>query len=538
MHMIGARLGPWLIDSEIGRGGMAAVYLAHADPAPAGEPRVAAVKVLAAELAAEQGFVLRFEREIDIVRRLDHPNIVRFFESGVNDGRPWFAMEYVDGPSLDAVLEQRGRLPWREVLNLACQIAPALKHAHDRGVIHRDLKPSNLLRASEPNGSGVIKLTDFGVASLFASRHLTVTGGVVGTAEFLSPEQAAGKPVSRRSDLYSFGVVLYALLTGRPPFEGEVLDLLHKHRFGQFDPPIRLVPETPRDLNDAICELMEKDPDKRPADAGVLARRLESIKRKMERLDAAATTAPTREYSSRGATDEAEGGRSGPATLMSRLMRHELERQNQGGPIQRVFNRPWVLLTLLAVVVGVIVWSFWPISEEQLYRRGATAAASANPDDWDKALDDFDALDRDHPNHAHKAEVEAFRKRMAAHGAARLAEKAARTAGPMSEAQWFFQEGLRRRQRGDEDGARRTWRSLARAFARTPSEEPWVRLAEKKLADPDPPNVDRPWGPVREAVTTARQLREEGKAADADAILQGLRELYGDDPEAEKIIKE
>ena len=206
--MIGAQLGPWLIDSEIGRGGMATVYLAHADPPPAGQPHVAAVKVLAAELAAEQGFVLRFEREIDIVRRLDHPNIVRFFESGVSDGRPWFAMEYVDGPSLDAVLEERGRLPWREVLNFACQIAPALKHAHDRGVIHRDLKPSNLLRAPDPTGPGVVKLTDFGVASLFASRHLTVTGGVVGTAEFLSPEQAAGKPVTRRSDLYSLGVVL------------------------------------------------------------------------------------------------------------------------------------------------------------------------------------------------------------------------------------------------------------------------------------------------------------------------------------------
>ena len=125
------------------------------------------------ELAVEQGFVLRFQREIEIVRQLDHPNIVRFFDSGVCDGRPWFAMEYVAGPSFDAVLEGSGRLPWREVLELACQIAPALKHAHDRGVIHRDLKPSNLLRAPNPadsDGPGVVKLSDFGVASLFAGR--------------------------------------------------------------------------------------------------------------------------------------------------------------------------------------------------------------------------------------------------------------------------------------------------------------------------------------------------------------------------------
>ena len=149
-HMIGARLGPWVLDREIGRGGMASVYLAHADAPPADTPSVVAVKVLAPELAAEQGFVLRFEGEIEIVRRLNHPNIVRFFDSGVHDGRPWFAMEYVAGPSFDAVLEERGRLPWREVLEAGCQVAPALKHAHDRGVIHRDLKPSNLLRAPPP----------------------------------------------------------------------------------------------------------------------------------------------------------------------------------------------------------------------------------------------------------------------------------------------------------------------------------------------------------------------------------------------------
>ena len=185
----------------------------------------------------------------------------------------------------------------------------------------------------------------------------------------------------------------------------------------------------------------------------------------------------------------------------------------------------------------MIVWSFWPPSEEQLYQRGAAAAASANPDDWDRARENFDALDHSYPHHAHKAEVEAFRQRLADHDAARQAERLARTARPMSEAQWFFQEGLRQRQRGDEDGARRTWRALALAFGRTPSEEPWVRLAEKEAANDDPP-VERSWGPVREAVQTAKKLHDEGKEEEADAILQGLRDLYHNDPAAEKIIKE
>jgi eukaryotic-like serine/threonine-protein kinase len=553
MHMIGARLGPWLLDREIGRGGMASVYLAHADPPPADGPRTAAVKVLAAELAAEQGFLLRFQREIDIVRQLDHPNIIRFFESGVEGGRPWFAMEYVAGPSFDAVLEARGRLPWREVLDLACQIAPALKHAHDRGVVHRDLKPSNILRGPQPrgegreDGAGVAKLGDFGVASIFAGRHLTVTGGVVGTAEFLSPEQAAGKPVTRRSDLYSLGAVLYTLLTGRPPFDGEIVDLLHKHQFAQFDAPIRIVPEMPRDLSDVICELLEKDPEKRPADGAVLFRRLDGIRRKVQRLDSALTTATVGGFADAEDTEDESGDKAGPATLMSRLMRRELERQNRGGPVRRFFNRPWVLLALLAIVIGAIVWTMWPVSEEQLYQSGAAAAASSNPDDWDKAQEVFDALDRDHPNHAHRAEVNEFRQglaaRQAAQQAAQATQQAARKAGPMSEAQWFFQEGMRLRQRGDLDGARRTWQALTRAFGQTPSEAPWVRLAERELArleeaENADPMGDRQWGPVREAVQRAKQLRAEGKADEAEAILQGLRDLYRGDPEAEKIIKE
>src|SRR5262249_9466130 len=218
--MIGERLGKWIIYKELGRGGMGRVYLANEEIGG----RRAAIKILAAELAQDVRFLQRFQREIDILSRLEHPNIVRFYESGLENGLYFYAMEYVEGESLDEVLHRDGRLPWPEVLDAALQICPALKHAHDHGIIHRDLKPPNLLRTA----AGVIKLTDFGIAKAFASTQLTSTAGVVGTAEFLSPEQAAGKPVTKRSDLYSLGVVLYTLLTGRVPFEGtSFLDLLH-----------------------------------------------------------------------------------------------------------------------------------------------------------------------------------------------------------------------------------------------------------------------------------------------------------------------
>jgi serine/threonine-protein kinase len=535
--MIGSRLGSWVIDRELGRGGMGCVYQAHAaDPNTPG-PRLAAVKVLATELAAESGFLQRFQREIDILRKLDHPNIVRFYESGREGPHYYFAMEYVDGHSYQALITERGRLPWPEVLDLALQVAPALKHAHDRGVVHRDLKPSNLLRArpdpEKPGSPAPVKLTDFGIASLFASKHLTVTGGVVGTGEYLSPEQAAGKPVSRRSDLYSLGAVLYTLLTGRTPFEGELLDLLHKHRFAQFERPSRLVPETPPDLEDIICELLAKDPARRPPDGSVLFRRLDSLRRKMERIATGRSSLPP--------TVRA-GDRPvppGPATLMSKLMREELDQQNRGGPLRRFFNRPLVLVVLFLTTVGLIVWGLWPLSPEQKYERGAKLMASSDPDDWDKGWDKYlQALDASQLGEVHQEELAEFRRRMEGREAERRAGLKAHFVGPPSEAQWFYELGLRQRQQGDEKAARATWKRLSAAFRDVPQEAPWVRRAEKELNEAkDATPGDRRWETLQAALERARELRKNGRADDADAILRALDDLYHDDPEALRVIR-
>src|ERR1051325_3933118 len=148
--MLGERLGKWVIHKELGRGGMGRVYLAQEELSG----RQAALKVLAAELAQEIGFLQRFQREIEALSKLEHPNIVRFFESGLENGHYFYAMEYIEGSSLEEIVEERGRLPWREVLEIALQITPALRHVHDHGIIHRDLKPSNLLRTP----AGQIKL--------------------------------------------------------------------------------------------------------------------------------------------------------------------------------------------------------------------------------------------------------------------------------------------------------------------------------------------------------------------------------------------
>ena len=174
------QVGPWRIERRLGTGGMGNVYLGtHTQSS-----EQAAIKVLPASIAREEGFSERFGREIQALRQLSNRHIVAFFQNGVcEDGTLFYAMEYVDGPTLTAEIQSRKRLPWREVLGLALQAATALKAAHDAGVIHRDLKPSNLMLTRDR----VLKLADFGVASLFASSRLTQAGSVIGTAEYMSP---------------------------------------------------------------------------------------------------------------------------------------------------------------------------------------------------------------------------------------------------------------------------------------------------------------------------------------------------------------
>lgn len=265
------QLGPYKIGRTLGRGGMGTVYAGVA--IESGEP--AAIKVLSAVMAREEGFRERFEAEIESLRKLSHPNIVKLFGFGEQDGHLFYSMELVEGRSLEEELQSGRKFEWREVTELAIQICRALKHAHDRGVIHRDIKPANLLLAAD----GTIKLSDFGIAKLFGYSGMTADGGVLGTAEYMAPEQADGRPVTHRCDLYSLGGVLFALLARRPPFRANSLvEMLQLQRFAEPDPLRRFAPDAPAELETIIGLLLEKDPEKRIPTAMVLSRRLEAMK--------------------------------------------------------------------------------------------------------------------------------------------------------------------------------------------------------------------------------------------------------------------
>jgi serine/threonine-protein kinase len=474
------RLGHWIIDKELGRGGMGQVFLAHEDPAVNPDGRRAAVKVLAPELATEVGFLHRFQREIDILQQLDNPHIVRFYDAGSQDNRYYYAMEYVPGRNFEEVLRARGRLDWREVLVIAMQLCPALKHAHDHGIIHRDIKPQNVLQAED----GTVKLSDFGVAKVFAGKQLTATGGLVGTADYLSPEQAAGKPVTNRSDLYSLGIVLYLLVTGRAPFTGRsVLDLLHKHRFAQFDPPQRIVPDIPPDLDEIICSLLEKDPAHRPANGLVLLRRLEIVQRKLDRKEQRTIVEMEKTASDHPDRDIEPETNPGPATLMSRLMREEL----QGPPksaLGRFLDKGLVVATLFAICVGIIVWTIW-------FRQPSTVA-SPEPSE----------------------------------------------AKATSDAERFYHQANRLRRAGDSVAAREMYRNIIQAFSGVEAASDWVAKSEHDLADlKDIPSDDDRLAPARQSLEQARKLRDQGQRANAEARWKALEALYRDDPAGKELMK-
>ncbi|MEI2697863.1 MAG: protein kinase [Microthrixaceae bacterium] len=231
------------IHQRLARGGMAQVYLAR----DRSLDRPVAVKELVPEFATDPSFVERFRREAQAAANLSHPNIVGVYDWGTQDGTYFIVMEYVDGPSLSQVIRRDGPLHPRRAAELAGEVAAALGFAHSRGVVHRDVKPGNVLLTA----TGQSKVTDFGIARALSSPDddLTQAGSVMGTATYFSPEQAQGLPVDPRSDLYSLGVVLYEMVTGRPPFSGDTpLAIAYKHVQDQPAPPSTIVPEVPRGL--------------------------------------------------------------------------------------------------------------------------------------------------------------------------------------------------------------------------------------------------------------------------------------------------
>ena len=268
------KIGPYNFRGILGRGGMGTVYRGvHKDT---GE--IHAVKVLAPTYAHDDHFRGRFESEIKALLKLDHPNIVQLLSYGQEDGMLFFSMELVEGNSLFQMERKGHRFDWREVLKIAKEVSNGLRHAHDRGVIHRDLKPGNLLMTVDESANpDYVKITDFGIAKRYGSSQNT-GDNVLGTMDFMSPEQAKGEPVTIRSDLYSLGTVMYTLLSGRPPFTANSVEESLRNLTRVPAPHVStLVPDVPDELDDMIKRLMAKRPENRIQTAQALLHQIEEV---------------------------------------------------------------------------------------------------------------------------------------------------------------------------------------------------------------------------------------------------------------------
>jgi eukaryotic-like serine/threonine-protein kinase len=256
--------GRYRVERILGDGAMAKVVLARD-----GElDRQVAVKLLDEQLAEDPSFRARFAREARVAAALSHPNVVTVFDVGEAEGRPYIVMEYVEGRPLDERLRREGPLPAEEVRRIGLQVCDGLEHAHANGLIHRDLKPGNLIERAD----GTIKIADFGIARSVDASELTEAGTIIGTAAYLAPEQAEDGELTHATDVFSLGVVLYELLTGRHPWK---VDSLAGLAARSSVPPAELPAETPHALRVAIERALAIDPADRPSSAGELARLLD-----------------------------------------------------------------------------------------------------------------------------------------------------------------------------------------------------------------------------------------------------------------------
>jgi eukaryotic-like serine/threonine-protein kinase len=362
--------GRYRILRKLGSGGMANVYLAEDEELG----RRVAIKILNERYAGDDLFIERFRREAKSAASLSHPNIVSIYDRGEAEGTYYIAMEVIEGRSLKELIMTHGALPVHTAIGHAKQLLEALRFAHRHGIIHRDIKPHNVLvsadqqvKANEPR----LKVTDFGIARHGASQ-MTEAGSIMGTAQYLSPEQARGAPVTAASDLYSAGVVLYEMLTGKVPFTGDsAIEIAMKHVNELPKPPSSLRPEIPPELDQIVLRALAKDPEDRYQTAEEFIEDLERVEAGLpiSRSTATAATAilagaavgESTELLSESATRVAP-----PPTPPQRRPPYPPSSPYDEPPRKRRRWVPWLLVALLLAAAILAGWWVYNQIQDQL----------------------------------------------------------------------------------------------------------------------------------------------------------------------------
>ncbi|MEZ6144164.1 MAG: protein kinase [Planctomycetaceae bacterium] len=347
---------------RLGEGGMGVVYRARYVV----KDIDVAVKMLPDDVT-NPVVLARFEREVELLKSLQHPNIVRSFGGVCEDKRRFYAMELMSGGSLEDMLQERGKLPWELVIEYGKQMCAALDYLHKNGVIHRDLKPANFLIDQQ----GTLKLSDFGLASVLASRRITTAGKTAGTLLYMAPEQIRGGDITPQTDLYALGCVLFELLTGKPPYVGETpAATMHMHCRADVPRITPLALDCPAALEQLVMQLLAKEPADRPTDALTVARQLGLV---TSRVTVVSKPRPI----------DSDSFKRSPSSSRST----EESQYKETRDLERVVSgraSKWPLLLSLLCIAGLLVWGFG-LQE--------TAAKAARAEElWVEALQSEHAL--------------------------------------------------------------------------------------------------------------------------------------------------
>ena len=334
----------------IGTGGMAVVYKARCHRLN----RLVAIKILKDELSEDAEFRRRFHAESQAVAMLSHPNIVNVYDVSHSDNLDYIVMELIDGITLKQYMEQKGILNWREALHFATQIAKALEHAHSRGIIHRDIKPHNIMILKD----GSVKVADFGIARV-SSAQSTLTREALGSVHYISPEQAKGGRIDFRSDLYSLGVVMYEMLTGHPPYDGETpVSVAIQHINAKAIPPRVLNPQIPEGLEQITMHAMAADVDERYESATQMLQDLDEFRKDPHitfRFDNAPPPVVPSDRSSqpRSAAERAVRGKG--ESVRRRPTQQPVKKKNNAAGLIAGF----IVIALALTAIGVFLYSFF-----------------------------------------------------------------------------------------------------------------------------------------------------------------------------------
>ena len=519
------RIGPFEIESKLGTGGMGIVYLATY--LKTGQK--VALKVLTPALSADEQLLKRFEREMTILKRLRHRHIVRYYGGGKHASQHYYAMELIDGGSLEQLIKKQGRLSWEQTIDYSMQIAKALEHSHYHAIIHRDLKPGNCFMTKD----GTLKLGDFGIARDTQATALTAAGKTVGTYAYMAPEQISGKPpVSKKTDLYALGCVMFEMLTGKPPFVAETpAEMLFNHL---KDEPPRVTSEAldcPIFLESIIDKLLEKDPEERYFDALALQVALGDVTQKV------AAQASLAKQTISGGTTRATTKKD--RTILENLLGKKRKRKKKAP----VYENAFFLAGCFILLVAVVAWLMWPPNEEKLFAEATRLMSTEDPSSWDDAKRRYiEPLLARAPEGEYSEQARQWLDEIPVRKAQRQSLKRYEQGKPPeSAAEGQFFEAKKFEDFGDRVSAVEKYRGLVELYSQNqePLERAIVDMARQriKVVEEGGDQAAGRIAAVNSSLKRADELLAKGRKLDAEKIWNSVTALYGSNDEFEPQVK-